>query len=398
MVSKVTPAGELSIVAGNGTYGSTIFGIPATDTPIGYAEGVAVNADGTFYIADSNNNTIDRVGPTTPGAPSQLVLVAGDGTAQLSFTAPIDPGTSPITGYQVSLDGGTTWQTITTAPGAGNTLTTTLSGLTDGTTYAVRVRAVNTSGAGAASPSGSVTPKAPSPAPSPAPTVTTVATPTPAAGTDLTTAPTKLKSQSAVLGGTVAAHTDTVSYRFQYGTHRRYGHLTTAHTLAVSPSPRAVNATIKHLVPGHVYHYRIAVTASSGAVSYGADTTLKTPRATPRRVRNHIYSYWDQHGPYQYRVQGRMVFAAGLSHQTACQTTGAVTVTVTRGSHVLARRTTTTSSTCTYSASLTLTTHRAPGSGRLSFHIHFAGNRQLHARQARTLNVLYGPNAKTQQQ
>lgn len=116
MVSKVTPAGELSIVAGNGTYGTTIFGIPATDSPIGYAEGVAVNADGTFYIADSNNNTIDRVGPETPGAPSQPTLVAGDGIAQLSFTAPIDPGTSPISSYQVSLDGGTTWQTITPTP------------------------------------------------------------------------------------------------------------------------------------------------------------------------------------------------------------------------------------------------------------------------------------------
>jgi len=160
VAAKVNPGGTLSIIVGNGTYGPPTYGGPATSSPMGYAEGVAVNADGTVYIADTSNSTVDRVGLATPGAPGQPVLTAGDESAQLSFTAPIDPGTGAITGYQVSLDGGATWQAITTTPGTGGTLTATLDGLTDGSSYSVLVRAVNDSGNGAPSPSAPVTPEA----------------------------------------------------------------------------------------------------------------------------------------------------------------------------------------------------------------------------------------------
>ena len=55
----------------------------------------------------------------------------------------VSDGGDAITGYQVSTDDGATWSAL-----AGDHVVT---GLTDGTTYAVRVRAVNSVGTGPAS-------------------------------------------------------------------------------------------------------------------------------------------------------------------------------------------------------------------------------------------------------
>jgi sugar lactone lactonase YvrE len=161
LVEKVTPGGMLSIVAGNGNDSPPTYGAAAVGNSIGSSFGVAAEPDGTFFNADGDYFTVDRVGDATPGPTGQPTLTAGDGSAQMSFIAPIDPGTSAITSYEVSLDGGDTWQAITTGPGAGGTLTATLSDLTDGTSYNVLVRAVNDSGGGTASPQASVTPEAP---------------------------------------------------------------------------------------------------------------------------------------------------------------------------------------------------------------------------------------------
>lgn len=161
VVETVTPGGTLSIFAGDGTIGAPTYGGPATSSDLNHPFAVALNTEGTAFIADTLNHTVDRVGFATPGAPGQPVLSPGDGSAQMSFTPPTDMGTSAITGYQVSLDGGVTWRAITTSPGAGGTLTARLTGLDNGTTYGVTVRAVNSSGPGADSPSGSVTPQGP---------------------------------------------------------------------------------------------------------------------------------------------------------------------------------------------------------------------------------------------
>lgn len=304
VVEKVTPGGTLSIIAGTGTSGSPTPG-PATSWRLGAVYGLAVNAagdvylgdysnsrielitadgtlsthggsptssalhspvgvavtaDGTFYIDDEANLTIDRVGLTTPGAPGTPVATAGDGSAQLAFTAPIDRGTSPTISYQASVDAGQTWQTITTTAGAGATLNATLTGLSDGTTYTVLARAVNTAGPGRDSPAGSATPIGP-PVTTTTPDTPTTTTPItagappvspPTVGIDATTAATGAKSQSALLNGIVAVHASAVSYAFQYGAQTRYGKSTQARFLSASASPQAVRVAIGHLVPGRI--------------------------------------------------------------------------------------------------------------------------------------------------
>ena len=91
--------------------------------------------------------------PNTPAAPTSLVATAGDGQTTISFTAG-SSGASAITDYQYSLDG-------TTFTSTGNTTSpVTISGLTNGTTYSIYLRAVNTQGSGTASSSVSVTPLA----------------------------------------------------------------------------------------------------------------------------------------------------------------------------------------------------------------------------------------------
>jgi len=101
----------------------------------------------------------DRVDtrPGAPGAPTGLRARYGDGSADLSWTAPTSTGGLPIAGYHVrsSGDGGAHWQTATFGPGT----TQTLTGLTNGTAYAVQVAAFNRSGAGAYSASQTVTPR-----------------------------------------------------------------------------------------------------------------------------------------------------------------------------------------------------------------------------------------------
>ena len=85
---------------------------------------------------------------SAPGTPGNLTTKARDTSIELSFTAP-DAGGSPITGYEYSIDGGLTWQPLTTTA-SGSGLTGTISGLTPGTAYPVTLRGVNAVGAGTA--------------------------------------------------------------------------------------------------------------------------------------------------------------------------------------------------------------------------------------------------------
>ena len=92
---------------------------------------------------------------TLPSAPTSLVATAGDGSASIAFAEGAANGQS-ITGYEYSLNEGA-W---TVASPATTVSPVVISGLTNGTTYAVRLRAVYSRGAGPTSTSVNVTPVA----------------------------------------------------------------------------------------------------------------------------------------------------------------------------------------------------------------------------------------------
>ena len=90
----------------------------------------------------------------TPSAPGSVVATGINGGGYITFTAPTTVGTG-ITNYQYSTDNGATWTTPSPAV-TGSPLT--ISGLTNCTTYQMRLRAVNASGPGTASAAVSLTP------------------------------------------------------------------------------------------------------------------------------------------------------------------------------------------------------------------------------------------------
>jgi trimeric autotransporter adhesin len=74
-ILKVSPDGMISTVAGNGTSGFAGNGGPATSAELNGPKGVAVDSAGNLYIADTGNNTIRKVTPA-----GVIVAVAGNGT------------------------------------------------------------------------------------------------------------------------------------------------------------------------------------------------------------------------------------------------------------------------------------------------------------------------------
>ena len=93
-----------------------------------------------------------------PGAPTNLTTTPAEEAVDLTWTAPIDDGGSAITDYiiEYSSNGGTTWQTFTHPPSAATNISVT--GLTPGTTYTFRVKAINSAGTGPASATATDTP------------------------------------------------------------------------------------------------------------------------------------------------------------------------------------------------------------------------------------------------
>ena len=103
--------------------------------------------------------------PTAPGQVTNVTATAGNGSAAVSWSAPSSGG-APTT-YTITPYVGGTAQPATTVTGSPPATTTTVSGLTNGTSYTFTVTATNAVGSGpASSPSNAVTPTASITAPS----------------------------------------------------------------------------------------------------------------------------------------------------------------------------------------------------------------------------------------
>lgn len=87
VVEKVTPSGILSVVAGGGSDNPSTTPQAATSVALNWPEGVAVDRSGNLYIADKNNNVIEKVTPS-----EALSVIAGGGSETASTTP--QPATS----------------------------------------------------------------------------------------------------------------------------------------------------------------------------------------------------------------------------------------------------------------------------------------------------------------
>ncbi len=75
-VRKINAAGIITTIAGNGTFGFSGDNVAATATELSNPRGVAVDKHGNVYIADQGNNRIRKVDPA-----GIITTIAGTGTA-----------------------------------------------------------------------------------------------------------------------------------------------------------------------------------------------------------------------------------------------------------------------------------------------------------------------------
>ena len=105
--------------------------------------GAWASADGGTTGTGTTGTLPPPAADTLPGAPTHVVAMAGDGEAGVAWSEPVHNGGSHITGYVIDVEPGDD----TTAP-ADDHLTAVVSGLDNGTTYRLRVAAVNEHGQG----------------------------------------------------------------------------------------------------------------------------------------------------------------------------------------------------------------------------------------------------------
>jgi hypothetical protein len=212
--------------------------------------------------ASSNLTVATSVSP--PAAPT-VTATPVDSSAVLSWSPPVSNGDA-ITGYNVSTNGGSTWtgpvSTTTTYPVVnGNVVTTinfTVTGLTDGTTYQIEVRADSAAGTGTPSTAQTITPE---PAPG-APTNVTATAGDGAANV----------SWTAGADGGPAVDLWTVT---------PYNAQDVAQTgLAVtSTNPSATSLRVPGLTAGTAYTFTVTAANSMGTSPAGTSSSV-TPNAT----------------------------------------------------------------------------------------------------------------------
>jgi predicted RNA-binding protein with TRAM domain len=206
--------------------------------------------DSTYWQAPQVTQSF-QVTATTPSAPYITSVTEQNAQASVAFTAPGFDGGASITNYEYTLNGGTTWTALSPTDA---TSPITIPSLTNGTAYAVAIRAVNSAGSGLASnTSGTFTPAA-----SGGTTVTTAAT-TPSAPRNAqvtaepsTTATVAWQEPQSNGGATITSYTVDVSP-------------TGTCTATIAPASRNGSCTVTGLTPGVTYTFTIRAVNSIGA-------------------------------------------------------------------------------------------------------------------------------------
>ena len=211
----------------------------------------AINPSGTkayMGIGESSGKIYSLTISSSPSAPTSLSATAGNGQATISFTAGSDGG-SAITNYEYSTDG----TTFTALSPTDTTSPITISGLTNGTTYSISLKSVNSTGDSSASASVSVTPST-----------------TPSAPTSLSAT---AGDGQATISFTPGSDGGSSITNYKYSTDG------TTYT-ALSPTDSSSPVTIPGLTNGTSYTIYLKAVNANGDSSASSSVTV-TPSSTP---------------------------------------------------------------------------------------------------------------------
>jgi phosphodiesterase/alkaline phosphatase D-like protein len=223
---------------------------------------VATNTTGTADGADQTFTT-----GAAPVVATQAATLITAGGAQLNGT--VDPGRLATTyhfAYGTTTAYGSQSPAVDVSAGSGSSavaVSTTLSGLTAGTTYHFRLVATNAAGTVAGSDQ-----------------IFTTLTPPVA----VTGSATSVLDTTATLNGSVDPHGLATTYHFEYGLTAAYGSRSPAVDASAGSgsSPVSESTGLSGLTPGTTYHFRLVATSTAGTSS-GSDQTFATgikPSAT----------------------------------------------------------------------------------------------------------------------
>lgn len=280
IVSPATPSTTLKVALKDGgsggfwevnattavaTAGSTFSssGIGSIDTlywqPSEDSTGISVYARTSSTNLVRLSFTMAPVAPSTPTAPT---ATRGDGQVALTWTAPANGG-SAITDYEIdySSDSGTTWSTF--SDGLSATASATVTGLTNGTSYVFRIRAVNSAGTSSSSAgSSSVIPAA-----------------VPAAPTNVVG---NLGNAQAAISWTAPSTNNgsvITDYTIQYSSNGGTSWSTFTHAASA-----ATSATVTGLTNGTSYTFKVAAVNGVGTSAYSSVSAAIIPATLPSTI------------------------------------------------------------------------------------------------------------------
>ena len=89
LVEEVTPDGTLSVIAGNGTAAAPTYSTAATSSPLNSPQSIASSPAGKLYIVNENHNTVDTLATL---APAVVTTPDNSGTTAIGSTLSVSQG------------------------------------------------------------------------------------------------------------------------------------------------------------------------------------------------------------------------------------------------------------------------------------------------------------------